>query len=102
VKSVEILPVAPFLPVSSSSGDVQSEKGKGPVSFGEMLKGALEEVNAAQVRADQLQVRFFTGEVQDLHQVVIAMEEARLLTSLAVEVRNRIVEFYQEISRMQI
>lgn len=99
---MELLPVSPFAFAAGPTPAAQEEKEQGPVSFGEMLKRAVEEINAAQVRADQLQVKFFTGEVQDLHQVIIAMEEARLLTSLAVEVRNRVVEFYQEISRMQI
>lgn len=99
---MQLLPVAP-LPLSANpaAGGVEPKEVQSP-SFGEMLNKALEEVNAAQVKADQLQIKFLIGEVQDLHQVVIAMEEAKLLTSLAVEVRNRIVESYQEISRMQI
>lgn len=99
---MELLPVSPFAFPNGPAPSAPGEKEQGAVSFGEMLKRAVEEINAAQVKADQLQVKFFTGEVQDLHQVIIAMEEARLLTSLAVEVRNRVVEFYQEISRMQI
>ncbi|MEW5898686.1 MAG: flagellar hook-basal body complex protein FliE [Bacillota bacterium] len=99
---MQLLPVAPLpLPAGPAAGSAEPKEAQSP-SFGEMLNEALEEVNAAQVKADQLQIKFLTGEVQDLHQVVIAMEEARLLTSLAVEVRNRIVESYQEISRMQI
>lgn len=100
---MEILPVAPL---SQNFGleqtGSQGNKLQKSTSFGEMLNQALEEVNAAQVRADQLEIKFLTGEVQELHQVIIAMEQARLLTSLAVEVRNRLVEAYQEISRMQI
>ncbi len=99
---MQLLPVAPLpLPANPAAGGAELKEAQ-PSSFGEMLNKALEEVNTAQVKADQLQIKFLTGEVQDLHQVVIAMEKARLLTSLAVEVRNRIVESYQEISRMQI
>lgn len=99
---MQLLPVSPLpLLTNPTTGSAEQKEAQSP-SFGEMLNKALGEVNAAQVKADQLQIKFLTGEVQDLHQVVIAMEEARLLTSLAVEVRNRIVESYQEVSRMQI
>jgi len=98
---VELLPVSPLSPAANPAAGPK-EKQTPAASFGEMLQKALEEINTAQVKADQLQLKFITGEVQDLHQVVIAMEEARLLMSLAVEVRNRVVESYQEISRMQI
>lgn len=99
---MQLLPVAPLLLPANPAADSAEPKEAQPPSFGEMLNKALEEVNTAQLKADQLQIKFLIGEVQDLHQVVIAMEEARLLTSLAVEVRNRVVESYQEISRMQI
>ncbi|MEW6275344.1 MAG: flagellar hook-basal body complex protein FliE [Bacillota bacterium] len=98
---MELLPVSPLSPAANPAASPE-EKQTPAASFGEMLQKALEEINTAQVKADQLQLKFITGEVQDLHQVIIAMEEARLLMSLAVEVRNRVVESYQEISRMQI
>lgn len=74
----------------------------GKVSFSEYLNRFLDEVNAAQVRANEAIKGFITGEIQDLHQVVIATEEARLMLELAVQVRNKIVEAYQEISRMPL
>lgn len=71
-------------------------------SFGHMLNQALEQVNGSQVRADRTAEQFFTGRLQDIHQVTIAMEQARIMMDLAVEVRNKLVEAYQEISRMQV
>ncbi|HOV80436.1 MAG TPA: flagellar hook-basal body complex protein FliE [Bacillota bacterium] len=78
------------------------KKGSGTVSFPEMLENALKKLNDSQIKADELTRRFLTGEIEDIHQVTIAMQEARLCMQLAVEVRNRIVEAYQEISRMQV
>jgi len=97
-----ILPVNPVVmdPVSIARNPEQGVKNS--PSFGEMLNNALSEVNQSQVKADRIEIQFLTGEVTDLHQVVIAMEEARLMMSLAIEVRNRVVETYQEVSRMQI
>jgi flagellar hook-basal body complex protein FliE len=71
-------------------------------SFAEALRQAVEKLNETQLRADRALAQFLTGEIQDVHQVVLAMEEARLAMQLAVQVRNRIVEAYQELSRMQI
>lgn len=70
--------------------------------FKNVLFNALEEVNKAQVTSNRMTEKFLTGEVQDIHQVTIAMEEAKLMLQLAVEVRNKVVEAYQEISRMQV
>lgn len=71
-------------------------------TFGEVLNRMINEVNAAQIKAEEAVKGFLNGEVQDLHQVIIAGEEARLMLELTVQVRNKLVEAYQEISRMQI
>ncbi|WP_066637301.1 flagellar hook-basal body complex protein FliE [Desulfolucanica intricata] len=70
--------------------------------FGSFLAEAINKVNRSQVQADNLTEKFLIGKVEDLHQVVIASEKAKLNIQLAVQVRNKIVEAYQEISRMQI
>ena len=76
------------------------EAGEG--SFAGMVDKALKYLNDIQVKADNLTSELLTGEIEDIHQVTIAMQEARLAMQLAVEVRNKAVEAYQEISRMQI
>ncbi|MBE3587837.1 MAG: flagellar hook-basal body complex protein FliE [Thermoanaerobacteraceae bacterium] len=98
------MPILPVSPLSIIPAESPAAKDKAPASagFSQMLKQALEEVNNAQVQADRVGLQFLTGRVQDLHQVTIAMEEARIMMSLAVEVRNKMVEAYQEISRMQV
>ncbi|MEW6181652.1 MAG: flagellar hook-basal body complex protein FliE [Bacillota bacterium] len=81
----------------------QAKSGKtGSSSFGTVLNEMLKEVNASQVKADESIQGFLSGQIQDLHQVVAATEEARLMLELAVQVRNKVVEAYQEISRMQV
>ena len=100
---MNVLPLPLILPQTLPAGQNNSSQGPdGGKSFGEMLNKALEDVNGAQLKADETAKRFLTGEIQDVHQVVIAMEEARLMMQLAVEVRNKVVEAYQEISRMQV
>ncbi|HHW45030.1 MAG TPA: flagellar hook-basal body complex protein FliE [Desulfotomaculum sp.] len=98
------MPILPVSPLSIIPSESPAAKDNVPASpgFSQMLKQALEEVNNAQVQADRVGLQFLTGRVQDLHQVTIAMEEARIMMTLAVEVRNKMVEAYQEISRMQV
>jgi len=70
--------------------------------FGEMLNTALNNVNDAQVHGNDTLIKYLTGEVQDLHHVIIVSEKAKLTFQLALEVRNKLVEAYQEISRMHV
>jgi flagellar hook-basal body complex protein FliE len=71
-------------------------------SFASLLGRMVEEVNARQnVASDALRSLQSGGNVS-LHQAVIAMEEASLSFQLMVEVRNKLLEAYQEIMRMQI
>lgn len=71
-------------------------------SWSDLLDKTLQELNNSQLKADETVQKFLTGEIQDIHTVMIAMGEARLSMQLAVEVRNKLVEAYQEISRMQV
>ncbi|HLS88179.1 MAG TPA: flagellar hook-basal body complex protein FliE [Sphingobacteriaceae bacterium] len=71
-------------------------------TFGQALKAALAQVNAGQQEADRLAVRLATGEDTDIAAVMIAAERAQLTFQLAVEVRNKVLESYQEIMRMQV
>ncbi|MEW6540714.1 MAG: flagellar hook-basal body complex protein FliE [Bacillota bacterium] len=67
--------------------------------FGRLLNEAVNRLNESQVRADTAVRQFLAGEVQDVHQVIIALREAELTMQLAVEVRNKVLEAYQEINR---
>lgn len=71
--------------------------------FGDILGQALERTDALQQEADQLVDRVGAGdESVDVHDVMLAMSEAELSFKLMLEVRNRAVEAYQEISRIQV
>jgi flagellar hook-basal body complex protein FliE len=72
------------------------------VDFGQYLKKALDKVNDTQINAEKATQSLLTGEAKDIHEVMLATEEARLTLELAVQIRNKIVEAYQELNRMQI
>lgn len=71
-------------------------------SFGQMMRDALERVNQLQQEADESTAALAFGTADNLHQVMIAGERAQLALQLTIAVRNKVVEAYQEISRMQI
>jgi flagellar hook-basal body complex protein FliE len=70
--------------------------------FSEIFKQTLEEVKSAQNQSDKLTNELVTGEVKDIHEVTIASQKASLSLQLTVQVRNKVVEAYQEVMRMQL
>lgn len=74
----------------------------GPDSFGATLQGAVREVNGLQVQADKVAAKLATGNIEDVHQAMIAMQKASLAMQFTVQVRNKVIEAYQEIMRTQV
>lgn len=70
--------------------------------FGDVFKNALKEVSAAQNVSDQKTDQLLTGEVKDVHEVMIASQKASLSLQMTMQVRNKVVEAYQEVMRMQV
>ncbi|HAU32305.1 MAG: Flagellar hook-basal body complex protein FliE [Desulfotomaculum sp. 46_296] len=71
-------------------------------SFGQFLSEQIEKVNEAQLKTEEVTKQFLSGNVQDIHQVLIAAQESKITLQLAVEIRNRVIEAYQEVSRMSV
>ena len=76
--------------------------GDGFEGFSTTLRDAIDRVDASQKTADAQIEAFLAGEQEDLHEVVIAMNQAELHFQLMAEVRNKTLETYQELMRMQI
>ena len=72
------------------------------ISFMDTLKEKLDEVNDKQLEAESATEAFVKGENVDIHQVMLATEEAKLSLQMAVQVRNKLVEAYQVLNRMQL
>ena len=71
-------------------------------AFGQMLEGLVSSVSDKQAQADQLTQKVLLGDSSNLHQSVIAMQEASVSFSMMVQVRNKLVDSYQELMRMQV
>ncbi len=72
------------------------------VNFKDLLDTAMSQVNDLQLKSDQAIKAFATGEPIELHDVMISMEKANLALQLTVQVRNRLVEAYQQLNQMQV
>ena len=70
--------------------------------FANVLKSSLDEVNSLQQKADAAITALATGDKMSLHDTMIAMEQADVSFRLMMQVRNKIVDAYQEIMRIQV
>ncbi len=81
------------------------EKGKkadNPQDFTKVLKEFLEWVNAQQATAKSIKESVLRGEDIPLHRMIVEFEKAGVALNLFIEVRNRLLEGYQELLRMQV
>jgi flagellar hook-basal body complex protein FliE len=71
-------------------------------TFGDLVKDFAGDVNDLQFSAGDAINMLATGRSTDVHQVMIAVEEASVAMDLMLEIRNRVLEGYQELIRMQV
>ncbi|MBI2885983.1 MAG: flagellar hook-basal body complex protein FliE [Chloroflexi bacterium] len=71
-------------------------------SFQDALGRALEQLAGLQTRADASLMQLAAGQPVELHQVMLAMEEASIGFQLALQVRSKILEAYQDVMRTQV
>lgn len=70
--------------------------------FSDVLNQAMEQVNAAETQSEAVSAELLTGENTDIHTAMIAVQKAELTLNLAIQVRNKVVEAYNEVMRMQV
>ena len=75
---------------------------QGGGGFAKALGEALDSVSRSQAEADLAVEQLQTGESRNLHEIMIAMEKADISLKLAVQMRNKVLEAYQEVMRMQV
>ena len=92
----------PAIGTTPSVPDGAGAAGSAGGGFGQALTNAISGLNESQNAADDASVRLAAGEPIDLHEVMLARETASLHFQLAVQVRNKLVEAYQDVMRMQV
>ncbi|MBP2629409.1 MAG: Flagellar hook-basal body complex protein fliE [Firmicutes bacterium] len=90
-------------PVTSSAtihiGQNQAVENK---KFSEYFNEALSNVNELQLKGQQASIDMAAGKVKDISQVVVATEKASIALQLTMQVRNKVIDAYQEVMRMQV
>lgn len=95
-----IAQIKPLLPLDAQfTGQAAVNDGS---DFSAVLKNALDNLEKSQVEGEAISAALATGQVEDFHTPVIALEKASLTLGLAVNVRNKVIDAYREIMRMQI
>ncbi|WP_342469877.1 flagellar hook-basal body complex protein FliE [Ureibacillus sp. FSL K6-3587] len=83
--------------ISNNQTPMEAQK-----SFANTLKEAIDKVNDYQVQSDTLTNKLIQGENVELHDVMIAAQKANITLNATVEIRNKVIEAYQEIMRMTV
>lgn len=83
------------------AGGAKADRAEAP-AFADVLSGAIESIAAQQKAAESKVTEFASGRSDDVAGMVIAMNRAGLSLQLGLEVRNRVMDAYHEIMRMQV
>ena len=90
-------------PLSTSISPMINKNGtkNKDIGFADMLKGFVQKANKDINSADRKIETFATGQPMDIHEVVIATEKADISLNFLLQIRNKLLDGYQEIMRMQ-
>jgi flagellar hook-basal body complex protein FliE len=88
-------------PISIGTAKVDSNTNVSQ-SFGDFLNQAINNVNSLQTQSEQMNEAFASGQTDNIQDVMIASEKADLSLQFALQIRNKILDGYNEIMRMQI
>jgi flagellar hook-basal body complex protein FliE len=93
-------PIRGFPNIPSQIQPQDRTEAASPSGFRDTLEGFYKEVDAELKAADQKVAEFAVGKRQSLHEIMIASEKAGISFKLLVEIRNKLLDAYQEIMRM--
>lgn len=99
---MDINPINPTGLAAQAAGTAGAPAGDSSVSFKSLLSDALQQVNNLQQSADAQTVKLAAGEPVAIDEVMLAVQKADLALQLTQQIRNKLVEAYQEVARMQI
>jgi flagellar hook-basal body complex protein FliE len=92
--------VAPRVDVASATQDTAARSGG--VDFGHLVLDGIDRLEQVQQKSDSLAVKAATGDLQSIHDYTIAATQAAVTTQVTVAMRNKAVEAFNEIMRMQV
>jgi flagellar hook-basal body complex protein FliE len=96
IQPSSIQPIEPPIEIGSAA------PASGRSEFSNILQGAIDQVEGAGNNANQSVQNFLSGDGEDLHSTVLAVQRANLEFDMLMQVRNKVVSAYQEVMRMQM
>lgn len=96
IKSGDLLPSG--LNSEKRSGDVE----RGSKDFSQVMRDAVKEINQLQTNADEAIAKVQLDNTANIHEAMVALEQAGISFRALMQVRNKIVDAYQEVMRMQV
>lgn len=97
--SIQISGASSSLPLRQADTSAVSTAKSG---FGDIMQSTIAQVNQAQNKGDMAIEQLNTGSAESLHEVMIAVEEADISLKMLVQMRNKALQAYEEVMRMQI
>jgi len=89
-------------PIGEEAAAPSRHIGQGGSQFLDSLKSAISQVNDVQLEAGRAVDALMTGQTENVHQTMIALQKADASFQLMMQVRNKLVAAYEEMNRMQI
>jgi flagellar hook-basal body complex protein FliE len=86
---------------AETSGKPRTPEGLG-ISFEDLLKESMVQVNSLGQHSDTMMKRMTTGDVDDISDVVLSVQRAEIALRLLTEVRNKLIDAYQQLARMPV
>ncbi|MCT4618607.1 MAG: flagellar hook-basal body complex protein FliE [Marinisporobacter sp.] len=77
-------------------------KGKNQQDFSAFLKDSLKKVNDYELESEKINTLAAVGEINNIHEVMIAAEKSKIALQFTVEVKNKVLDAYKQIMRLQV
>jgi flagellar hook-basal body complex protein FliE len=102
MSEITLGPINPNMQLPEIPRPPRGSNSSGGPSFSNVLRDAISTTNELQKQSDLDIKKLMTGEAQDLHSTLIAVQKADLSFQMMMQVRNKLVQAYQEIMRMPV
>ena len=96
---ISINGISPIQPIGAGQAKPKPAAGE---DFAAIIKQQLQQISRMQVEADENVQKLLSGETQNLTEVITAARKAEVAFSLLMEIRNKLVEAYQEVKNMRV
>jgi flagellar hook-basal body complex protein FliE len=96
------VPPTPGVTGVESAAAATAAQPAGDAGFASVLAASLDRLQGAQAASDSLATQAATGDLRDVHDYMIAANEAKLATEMVVSIKNKAVEAFTEIMRMPV